>query len=172
MATVNAAEILNDFQRGWVQPSLIARYDRYAPASVPVNQVFTIPSTSLGANNIVRFLKFPAGAYIKSLRATPTDMDTHATPTLTYSLLTTDDADATVLTLVLASTNGQAAAGSDSLIAAMVGQYVGNTWLVWKTVDAAATAAAGTVALWLDIAIGVTNRTASNRGILLKDAEA
>lgn len=169
MATVNAAEILNQLDTRWIEKSLIARRDQKRPGYVPLAQTFTIPAASLAAGSIVRFFKFPAGSYIIDWRSTPTDMDT-GTAALTYSILTTDDSDVTKVTLVSASTNAQAAAGSDSLIAAVKGRYVGNQWLVWKTGTAAATAAAGTIKVYCGFAVGVINRLAN--GLYLKDAEA
>lgn len=169
MATVNAAESLNDLYRGWVQPGILARRDQQRPAYNVIAQKFTIAATSLTANSIVRLWKFPAGAYILDWRSTPSDMDTNGAPQITYSILTTDDSDSTLLTVVSGSTNAQAAAGSDSIIAAIKGRYVGNSWLVWKTGTGAATAAAGTLKVFCAFTIGVLNR--NQRGLYLKDAE-
>lgn len=172
MATVNAAEMLSQLDTRWIEASIVARRDQKRPAFVPVAQKFTIPSTSLGVNNIVRLWKFPPGSYLLLWRSTPSDMDTNVSPALTYSILTTDDSDVTQVTLVSGSTNGQAAAGSDALIDAVRGRYVGNQWLCWKTGTAAATAAAGTLKVFCAFSCGVTNRLAPNRGLYLKDAEA
>ena len=171
MATVPAAELLNDLQRGWIEPSILARRDQRRPATNPIVQVFTIPATSLAAGNIVRLWRFPAGSYIKDWRSTPTDMDT-GSPALTYSILAIDDSDTTKLTIVSLSTNGQAAAGSDSIIAAVKGRFVGNYWCAFKVGTAATTAAAGTLAVYCDFSIGVINRLAPNRGLYLKDVGA
>lgn len=170
MATVNAAEVLNDLARGWVEPSLLARRDQKRPAFTILKQKFTIPTTQLDAADITRLWKFPAGAYLLDWRSTPSDMDTHATPTLTYSILATDDADVTKVTIVSGSTNGQAAAGSDSIIAAVKGRYVGNYWCSFVTGTAAATAADGTIKVYCAFALGAINR--SIRGLYLKDDEA
>lgn len=169
MATVNAAEILNDLQRAWVEPSILARRDYKRPVSNIINQKFTIPVGSTAASSIVRLWKFPAGAYIRQWRSTPSDMDTGGSPAITYSILTTDDADATVLTLVSGSTNAQAAAGSDALLTAAVGRYVGNSWVVWKVGTGAATGVAGTLKVYCDFAIGTINRAA--RGLYVRDGE-
>lgn len=170
MATVNAAEVLNDLHEKWIKPSLFARRDYARPSFAIVNQKFTIPAANLVANDIVRFFKFPAGAYLLDWRSTPSDLDTDATPAVTYSILTTNDADATQITIVSGSTNGQAAAGSDSIIAAVKGRYVGNQWCVFKTGTAADVAAAGTIKVYCAMALGTINRAA--RGLYLKDAEA
>lgn len=169
MATVVAAESLNDLFRGWVEPSILARRDQHRPAYNAIAQKFTIPAASLTANSIVRLWKFPAGAYFLSWRSTPSDMDTNGSPALTYSILTTDESDVTQLTIVSASTNGQTGTGSDSGIAAVHGRYVGNQWCVFKTGTASATAAAGTIKVYASFAVGVLNRT--TRGLFLKDAE-
>lgn len=169
MATVNAAEVMADLN-SWVGPATkdLIEYDLPRCYLLPFAQNFTIPAANLVANDIVRLFKFPAGAYIWQWRSTPTDMDTDGTPALTYSILTTDDADVTQLTLVSGSTNAQAAAGSDSLIAGIVGRYVGNQWCVWKTGTAADVAAAGTLKCAWTMSIGVVNR--SKRGSYLGDA--
>ena len=170
MATVAAAEILNNLDRSWIEPSLLARRDYKRPAYNIITQKFTIPAANLVANDIVRLWKFPAGAFLLDWRSTPSDGDTDATPALTYSVLTTNDADATQLTIVSGSTNAQAAAGSDSIIAAVVGRYVGNQWCAWKTGTAADVAAAVTFKVFCAFALGTINRAA--RGLYLRDPEA
>lgn len=170
MATVNAAEILNEVASRWVEPAIIARRDYKRPSFNIVTQKFTIATTeSQDANDIVRLWKFPAGSFLLDWRSTPSDMDTNATPVLTYSILATDDSDVTKLTIVSGSTNAQAAAGSDTMIAAVAGRYVGNWWCVWKTGTGAATAAAGTIKVYCAFAIGTINRAV--RGLYLKDPE-
>lgn len=169
MATVNAAQIFNELHSRWIEAALRERAMQLRPSSECIAQKFDIPAGSLTANSIVRLWKFPAGAYLKAWRSTPSDMDTDATPALTYSILTTDDADVTKLTIVSGSTNAQAAAGSDSMIAAVLGRYVGNQWCVWKTGTAADVAVAGTIKVWCEFSLGVINR--NRRGIYVKDAE-
>lgn len=168
MATVNAAEILNNVQRS-VEAAIRARNDYKRPSYNVITQKFTIPAANLVANDIVRLWKFPVGAILLNWRSTPTDMDTDGTPALTYSILTTNDADATQLTIVSGSTNAQAAAGSDSIIAAVMGRYVGNQWCVWKTGTAADVAAAGTLKVFCAFALGSINRLAN--GLYIRDAE-
>jgi hypothetical protein len=169
MATVNAAESLNDLHEKWIKPSLYARRDFNRPSQVIITQKFTIPAANLIANDIVRLFKFPAAAFLLDWRSTPSDMDTDGTPALTYSILTTSDADATLLTIVSGSTNGQAAAGSDRMISAVAGRYVGNSWCVWKTGTAADVAAAGTLKVYCAFALGTINRL--SRGLYLRDPE-
>lgn len=170
MATSNAAEILNQLDVRWIEKSIRVRHDRKMPAFNIIAQKFTIPAANLVANYITRLWLFPAGSYILDWRSTPSDLDTDGTPAITYSILTTDNADTTKVTLVSGSTNGQAAAGSDSLIAAVKGRYVGNQWCVFKVGTAADVAAAGTLKVYCAFAVGVINR--SNPGLFLGDAEA
>jgi hypothetical protein len=151
MATVNAAESLNDLHEKWIKPSLYARRDFNRPSQVIITQKFTIPAANLIANDIVRLFKFPAAAFLLDWRSTPSD------------------ADATLLTIVSGSTNGQAAAGSDRMISAVAGRYVGNSWCVWKTGTAADVAAAGTLKVYCAFALGTINRL--SRGLYLRDPE-
>lgn len=172
-ATVNAAEVLLDVERAWITPVfhelLIHRRCRNA-LSWGFAQKFTVPATSVDDNDdILRLFKFPAGAYIWRWRSTPSDMDSGAN--LVYSILATDDADVTKVTLVSGSTKAQAASGSDVLADAATGRYVGNYWCCVKaTTGAAAGALDGTLKCAWQLSIGVINR--SRRGIYLNDAEA
>lgn len=174
MAHVNAAEALLDVERSWISPVLRELTENHRARNAfpyAFAQKFTIPvGAPTTGDEIVRLFKAPAGAYLWGWRSTPSDMDTDATPALTYSIVATDDDDATQLTLVSASTNGQAAAGSDVLIGAIYGRYIGNMWIAWKTGTAADVPVAGTLkCAWL-MSIGIVNRT--RRGVFLNDAEA
>lgn len=165
-ATVNAAECFQDTERLWVTPALYSLVEEQAPycIEIPFGQKFTVPTTSLDDNNdILRLMKFPAGAFITDLRCTPSDMDTNGTPALVYSLLAINDSDATQVTIVSGSTNGQAAAGSDRIATAAVGAYVGSYWLAFKATTAAATPAAGTLKIFLKFTMGIVNRGKSGR---------
>lgn len=123
---------------------------------------FTVPSSAVDdANDILRLIRFPPGAYIWFLRATVSDMDTNATPTLTFSLLATDSGDNTKATLISASTAAQAG-GSAALATAGIGEFVGDYYLSWKVGDAAATAAAGTISILMGYSIGVSVATSQN----------
>jgi hypothetical protein len=171
--TVNATEVFLNTENQWIQPAMrdLIEHDLPRGVLIPLAQKFTIPTTALNeASDILRLFKFPAGAYIWDFRSTPSDLDSDGTPALTYSILTTDDSDVTKVTLVLASTNGQAAAGSDRILSAAVGRYVGNQWLAFKVGTAADVAVAGTLKIALLMTIGVVNRT--KRGLFFGDAEA
>lgn len=172
MATVDATEVIPDLGRmaeAAARDLTVNNIPRCYP--FPFAQKYTVPSTTAdGTNAILRLLKFPAGAYIWGFRGTPSDMDTDATPAIVYSILAIDDADTAKVTLVSGSTNAQAAAGSDSLLAAAYGKFVGNYWLALKVTTAADVAAAGTYKLAMQFSIGAINRI--KRGTYLGDAEA
>jgi hypothetical protein len=170
MATVNAAEVFNQLHSRWIEAAIVTSRDQKRPAYNPIAQKFTIPAAQTAAGSITRLWKFPSGAYLLNWRSTPSDMDTNVSPVITYSIVCTDDADAVQLTIVSGSTNAQAAAGSDSMIAAVMGRYVGNQWLSFKVGTGAATGVAGTLKVFCPFALGVINRSA--RGLYLKDSEA
>ena len=124
--------------------------------------VFSVPTTSLDdVGDIRKLYQFPAGSYLVDFRGTPSDGDTNATPTLVYSVLVIDSADATKVTVVLSSTNGQAAAGSDDILTAAKFKFVGGYYLALKIGTVAATPAAMTYKVGLSYAIG-TNHYAAN----------
>lgn len=123
---------------------------------------FVVPTTAIDdVNDILRLFRFPAGAYLWDLRVTASDMDTNATPTLAFSILTTDDSDVTKSTHISASTIGQAG-GSAILANASIGDFVGNFWLSLKTTAVAATPAAGTIKVACSFSIGVLNTASMN----------
>lgn len=123
---------------------------------------FVVPTTAIDdVNDILRLFKFPPGAYLWNLRVTASDMDTNATPTLTFSILTTNDADATQGTHISASNIGQAG-GTAILTNASIGDFVGSQWLVLKTTATAATAAAGTLKVVVQFSIGILNSAGLN----------
>lgn len=171
MATVNATEVIPDLGRMAEAAARDLTVNKIPRGYIfPFAQVFTVPATTNdGTNAILRLLKFPAGAYIWRLRVTPSDMDTGGSPALIYSLLSTDDSDVTKVSLVTGSTNAQAAAGSDAILTAAIGRFVGNQWLSYKVTTNAATAATGTLKIAMEFSIGTINRI--KRGIYLGDAE-
>ena len=132
----------------------------YATIHVFAEQ-YVVPTTAIDdVNDILQLLRFPAGAYIWFLRVTASDMDTNATPTLAFSVLATDTADATKATLISASTIGQAG-GTAVLADAGIGEFVGDYFLSLKTTAVSATPAAGTVSVLLGYSIGVSTVTGS-----------
>lgn len=171
-ATVNAAEYFTDVERSWITPvfhELIENRRTRNAFPYAFAQKFTIPATSVDdASDIVRLFKAPAGAYIWAWRSTPSDMDSGAN--LVYDIVATDDSDVVKLQMVTGSTKAQAASGSDALLDAARGRYIGNYWVAVKvTTGAAGGALAGTLKCAWQLSIGVVNR--SRRGIFLSDAE-
>lgn len=173
MATTNAAEIMVNLMDQWVYPGMFdALEDQIARCVVlPFAQKFTVPvAIPTTGNEILRLFKFPPGSYIWEWRSNPSDMDTGGAAALTYSILTTDDAGTTQVTIVSASTNGRTGTGTDRILDAAVGRYVGNQWCVMKTGTAAQTPVAGTLKTAYQFSVGVVNR--ATRGPYLRDAEA
>lgn len=104
----------------------------------------TLATTSLDeAADTVRLCLFPPGSYINDFRGTITDVDTNATPTIVYDVVTLTSANVVVDVLVNDSTNGQGG-GTDRIANAAVYKFVGDLYLGLKIVTGAATAAAGT----------------------------
>ncbi len=170
-ATQNAAEVFGDLKL-FIDPAFRQLTEHDSPVcAVPLSfaQKFTIPTTATDeVNDIVRLFKCPPGAYIWRWRSSPSDMDTGTA--LVYSILATDDADVTKVTLVSASTKGQAGTAADVLADAAVGAYVGGYWIVLKTTTAATTPVAGTLKCAWQMSLGVMNR--ASRKVRLDDWEA
>lgn len=170
MATVNTTQYFNQVQERWIEAIERERLIRKAPGFNVIAQKFDIPVSQMDANDITPLWLFPAGAYLIDWRSTPSDWDTDATPAVTYSIITIDSADTAKLTIVSGSTNAQAAAGSDRMISAVAGRYVGNQRCAVKIGTAPDVAAAGTLKVYCAFAVGVINR--ARRGLYLGDAEA
>lgn len=118
------------------------------------SDTFTLATTRLDdVGDITRLLRFPPGAVLDEFRGTISDADTNATPTLVYSILVTDSADATKTTVVLSSTNGQAG-GTDRITNAAVGTFAGDYFLSIKIGTVAATPAAATYKVYVKFSIG------------------
>lgn len=109
-------------------------------------------STALVINDVIKFFKLPPGAKLLGASIEAEDIDTHATPTITLSLIVTNGT--TTKTVIDGSTVGQGGgivfAESDATGAAQTGWkgYVcnGKDWYVGvKVKAAAATAAAGDI---------------------------
>lgn len=120
-----------------------------AVAGYPINAKITLTAANIANGNYVLISPLlPNGTHIASFRGTPSDMDTGGSPALAYEVwavtVVAGAVTADVLKLVAASSNAQAAAGSDSLLAAVQNRHIGNTYLALKITTAAATAAAGT----------------------------
>ena len=99
----------------------------------------------LALNKTVSLFKVPANFTIVNASVYVTDMDTDGSPALVFSI-----GDATTAArIVSVSTAGQAG-GAATIVAGLNGyQYTAETEILWTTTTAAATAAAGTVTIFL-----------------------
>lgn len=142
---------------------------------IPYGNKESIPPTSLDdINDIFRLSrKWPAGTVLWDFSGTPSAMDGGAG--LVYDIVWVDEAGAVVLTVVSASTKGQAASGSDVAAAAARGRLVGAGYLAMKVTTAATTPAAGTYNFGMLVSLGWTNFVLLGPGdstVYLKDARA
>lgn len=120
--------------------------------AVPFDKTVTIATTSIDeAGDDVLLFQFPEGAMLPGfwlpVQVTPSDMDTHATPTLVLDFGIADSDGVIDTVLINDSTGGQTGTidYTDSGVADWIdvgGKYFGMT-----VVTAAATAAAGTVGI-------------------------
>ena len=99
----------------------------------------------LALNKTVSLFKVPANFTIVNASVYVTDMDTDGSPALVFSI-----GDATTAArIVSVSTAGQAG-GAATIVAGLNGyRYTAETEILWTTTTASATAAAGTVTIFL-----------------------
>jgi hypothetical protein len=107
-------------------------------------------TTDLQQDDIVALFQFPQGTRLIAGAVVATDMDTHATPTLSFDITlsaATDGSNATVL--INDSTIGQGGGqdGFDTLD--YLGKDVSNLYLCYECEASAATAAAGTLTAYI-----------------------
>lgn len=130
---------------------------------------FTIPTTSLDdVGDIRRLYLLPSGFYIWDLRVTSGALDTAATPTLVFSVVTTDSSDTVKDTLIASSTIGQSS-GTARIANTGVGQYAGGYYLAIKVGTAATTPAAATLGVTMVGSIGVNSYQAAGNYPILTD---
>ncbi len=99
----------------------------------------------LALNKTVSLFKVPANFTIVSASVYVTDMDTDGSPALVFSV----GDGTTAARIVSVSTAGQAG-GAATIVAGLPGyQYTAETEILWTTTTASATAAAGTVTVYL-----------------------
>lgn len=106
----------------------------------------TVATTSLDdIGDEVFVVKFPDNCYLGDFQITVTDMDSNATPTLVFSVITENSAGTEVV-YTATTTIGQGG-GTDEpdLGVQVLGKEVSNLYLGIKVTTAAATAAQGTV---------------------------
>lgn len=128
-------------------------FQTFTPQAVsgfPINCKCTIAAADLANGNYILLTPLlPNGTHVEHWRGTPSDLDTDGTPAIVYDIVavTVNSAGTVtgdVLTLVSGSTNGQAAAGSDSLLAACYGRHIGLCHIAMKITTPPDVAAAGT----------------------------
>ena len=117
----------------------------------------TIPTTSIDdVADIVKLFKIPANigpVYLLGLKCVSTAMDVHATPTLAFTIETYTTTDGTAL--ITATTTPQAG-GTAVLSSANTAQYtdISGKFIAMKVTTAAATAAAGTITISMNVYCG------------------
>lgn len=140
----NQVRLQGGFEHGLYGPLLLV----YGPTNA------TIPTTSMddaGDRRKIGYIPMNRSGsfYVLGLRVTATDMDTHATPTLTFKVQAVNAAGTkTTLAGATALTIGQGG-GSAGLDAAAFGKDIGGQDLEIEIVAASATGAAGTVEVHL-----------------------
>lgn len=120
-----------------------------AVSGFPINHKVALAAADLANGNYVLLTPLlPNGTHITRWRGTPSDLDSGVAALVYDIVAVTVNSSGTVtgdvLTLVSGSTNGQAAAGSDSLLAACVGRHIGLCHIALKVTTGPGTAAAGT----------------------------
>lgn len=127
-------------------------FQTFTPQAVsgfPINHKVSIAAADLANGNYILLTPLlPNGTHIEYWRGTPTDMDTGVAAFVYDIVAVTVDSSgnwlADVLTLVSGSAKAQAASGSDSNLAAVVGRHIGLCHIAMKVTTPPGTAAAGT----------------------------
>lgn len=100
----------------------------------------------LALNKTVGLLKVPKGFVLTSIAAVVTDMDTNGSPALVFAIGDAVDDDR----FITGATTAQAGGTNTTLAATgLYYEFTEETEINWKTTTAAATAAAGTVRLFM-----------------------
>ena len=110
-----------------------------------IGGVFSLVTGDLALNKTVSLFKAPKGFTVTNVKAYATDMDT-GSPALVFSV---GDAD-TSGRIVSLSTSAQAGGEPTVALSTILGyQYTAETEIVFKCTTAAATAAAGTLTIFM-----------------------
>lgn len=100
-------------------------------------------TTDLAVSRTVGLFTVPAGFVLTSLSVVVPDLDTGGSPALTFAIGDTGDTDRYIAT---GATTGQAGGTNTTLASTGLNyEFTVETEIVWTTVVAAATAAAGTI---------------------------
>lgn len=106
----------------------------------------SLATTDLALNKTVALLTVPKGFVLTSLACVVTDMDTNGSPALVFSIGDSGDVDR----FIDSATTAQAGGTTTTLAAAgLYYEFTDSTEIVWLSEVASATAAAGTVRLFL-----------------------
>lgn len=118
----------------------------FAGTMKTIGRVVSLATTDLALNKTVAAFVVPKGFVVTGIIAVATDMDTNGTPTLTLSV-----GDAASGTRYLSASNiGQAGTSTTTLAATgLLYENTADTEIVITASAAAATAAAGTLSLYL-----------------------
>lgn len=118
----------------------------YARTAKTFGRRVTMKTTDLALNAVVAAFKVPAGFTVTGIIAVATDMDTNGSPTLALSV--GDSGSAT--RHLSSSTIGQAGTSTQTLASTgLLYQYTAESEILITASTAAATAAAGTIDLYL-----------------------
>ena len=111
-----------------------------------VGDAIALVTGDLALNKTVSLFKVPKGFVVTQVIAYVTDMDTNGSPAVVFSI-----GDAGSASRIIATSTSAQAGGSPTIgVANIIGyQFTAETEIVWTTTTAAATAAAGTVTLFL-----------------------
>jgi hypothetical protein len=116
---------------------------RFYPAKLLKWQDAVAATVVTGNGNIFRLCPIPGGYYAGDVTVTMPTMDSNASKTTVYDLVTLDSAGSVVNTLISASTTAKAG-GTDAIAASAKFLYVGNQTLALRFSTGSATPVAGT----------------------------
>ena len=106
----------------------------------------TIAAADLALDRVVALGKIPSGFVLMSIIYVVTDMDTNGAPALAFDIGDSGSA----ARFVSAATTGQAGGTGTTLAAAgLYYEFTAETEILWHTQTASATAAAGTIRLFM-----------------------
>lgn len=118
-----------------------------------VSETVGIVTGDLTLNNVIPLVKLPRGAVVKDITIYATDMDTNGAPTLAFHVGDAGDPDRFIVASTVGQTGGKVAAGNTAAAAATTaaaGAYTAETIINATVSTAAATAAAGTMLVFVE----------------------
>lgn len=118
-----------------------------------VSEAVGVLTTDLTLNTVIPLVKLPRGAVVKDVTVYATDMDTNGAPTLAFHVGDSGDADRFIVASNVGQTGGKVSAGNTAAAAvttANAGAYAAETVINATVSTAAATAAAGTLLVFVE----------------------